>query len=260
MKSHLSLHEFHQRFCSSKSISGVCSPDHILLTSHDWTPTYKSTTTRCFFQERGSDDSITEWVRSWRQYLYEKTKVGQDQTTRSFWDIFGPSHMPKSYVNMVNMLISDSCEWLMMVVTLDQVRRRSKTFHQMSWNDWSVSGRSGRAKGLNHGEKLNFLNQAISPHHLWMVYIISTIVWCWFLSRVSPNLGKKQRCEGFLFTQQKQAFHVDLCNSHKHWGICLLKNLHRTSILVFTRRRTRTPKILTPKILKTLLSYILPYH
>lgn len=34
--------------------------------------------------ERGSDDSITEWVRSWRQYLYEKTKVKRaEQRVRS---------------------------------------------------------------------------------------------------------------------------------------------------------------------------------
>eukprot|EP00913_Durusdinium_trenchii_P029050 g27238.t1 len=34
--------------------------------------------------ERASDDSITEWVRSWRQYLYEKTKVKRaEQRARS---------------------------------------------------------------------------------------------------------------------------------------------------------------------------------
>lgn len=34
--------------------------------------------------ERASDDSITEWVRSWRQYLYEKTKVKRaEQRVRS---------------------------------------------------------------------------------------------------------------------------------------------------------------------------------
>ena len=92
----------------------------------------------------------------------------------------------------------------------------------MSFDGRSVSkSRSGRAKGSKTMEKnlksgrfsgrssRSVVNQAISPHHLWIVFL-SYLLWLVLklLSRVSPNLGKKQRCEGFLFSQQKHAFHV----------------------------------------------------
>lgn len=75
----------------------------------------------------------------------------------------------------------------------------------MSFDGRSVSkSRSGRAKGSKTMEKnlksgrfsgrssRSVVNQAISPHHLWIVFL-SYLLWLVLklLSRVSPNLGKK---------------------------------------------------------------------
>ena len=70
---------YNSQICKQVTSAHMSIPLHHL--SIQPTPTYTNPPTscnpfnRCDDQERASDDSITEWVRSWRQYLYEKTKV-----------------------------------------------------------------------------------------------------------------------------------------------------------------------------------------